>query len=75
MVIEALISGEVMTSEEIPPEALIDIPGANWEENAKAREEIVKTFCLKFEDKLKRFFNKDLPLEFRLVASSKMTDE
>lgn len=75
MVIEALIAGEVMTSEEIPPEALADIPGASWEENAKAREQIVKIFRLKFEDKLKRFFNKDLPLEFRLVMSSKMSDE
>lgn len=72
MVIEALVNGEVLTREELPPGALDDIPGASWQENVQAREQIIRLFILQAQEKLNRFFNRDFQVEYRLIFPSKM---
>jgi hypothetical protein len=75
MVIEAIINGEFLTREELPAEFYEDIPGASWQENVVAREQIVKTFVLQFQMKMNNFFNKDFQVEYRLAVRSKFPDE
>ncbi len=75
MVIEALINGEVLTAEQIPPETLLDIEGATWQQNTEFREQIVRMYLEQLQRKLEKFFHKDHRIEYRLVVQSKMIEE
>lgn len=75
MVIEALINGEVLTTELIPPEVLLDIEGATWQQNVEFRQQITAMYLEQLQKKLEKFFHGDYRIEYRLVLPSKLNND